>query len=350
MKRVWLLGFLVVLVFSASSDLPAAPVKKPRTLQHFTMKDGLSSEMINAIAVQGDSVWFGTYAGGATLYDREKKLWKAYTTKGEPQSKVDDGNSMKWKNLLPYNHVSAIVPDEDRVWFGTYFYGFGGGGISYYNPKRTPPWKAFNTYTSSDLAKKVVSIAADGQSLWVGSEKGLCLLDKKTEQWKTFYSPQKGISGNFVNALLAEGESLWAGTNGGVSRFDKTRKTFKNYSTKQGLPESEIKAIARVGQKLWAGAADGGLFELDPGSDRWKKLEPTDPIRSSSLYCITAVKGKAFICRDNGLSIYDLAENRWESISQSDGLLSSTVLCAAEDKNGVWLGTDKGASLLSINP
>ena len=162
MKRLLVLFVLTMILFPVLSPAEAGPLKKPVSFQHFTTREGLSAEMVNAIALQGEGVWFGIYAGGATLYDRSKKIWKAYTTKGEPTAKVDDGDSIKWKNLLPYNHVSVILPDGDRIWFGTYFYGFGGGGISYYNPNKNPAWKPFNTYTSSDLAKKVVSMAADG--------------------------------------------------------------------------------------------------------------------------------------------------------------------------------------------
>ena len=123
----------------------ALPLKRPLSFHQMTQKDGLSSDMVFAIAVRGEEVWFGTYGGGATLYDKSKKVYKAYTTKGEPMEKVDDGDSIKWKNLLSYNHVSVIVPDIDRIWFGTYFYGYGGGGISYYHPLKSPQWKPFNT-------------------------------------------------------------------------------------------------------------------------------------------------------------------------------------------------------------
>ncbi|OGP53371.1 MAG: hypothetical protein A2162_06710 [Deltaproteobacteria bacterium RBG_13_52_11b] len=350
MKRLWILCFLMFFIFHLFPDAEAAPLKKPLSFQHFTTKEGLSSDMINTVAVQGEAVWFGTYAGGATLYDRSKKTWKAFTTKGEPTAKADDGDSVTWKNLLSYNHVSVIVPDADRIWFGTYFYGFRGGGISYYNPQKNPPWKPFDTYTSSDLAKKIVSMAVDGDWLWVGSEKGLCLLDKKTEQWKAFYSPQKGLSGNFVNALLVDSDFIWSGTNGGISRLHKTKKTWKTYSKKEGLPDLEIKALVKVGQKVWAGAMDGSLFEYDTASDRWKKIEPTDPLKNGGIYSIAVARGRVFICRDNGASVYDLSAGRWESLTTSDGLPSDTVLCAAEDKNGVWFGTDKGASLLILTP
>jgi ligand-binding sensor domain-containing protein len=348
LKDLMKLSFQVFFVFFLSFPSDAGMLKRPLSFQHVTPKEGLSSEMVNAIAVQGEEVWFGTEGGGATLYDRSKKICRAYTTKGEPMDKVDKGVSINWQNLLPYNHVTVIVPDVGRVWFGTYFYGFGGGGISYYQPQKTPSWKRFNT--NDGRAKKVVSMAVDGESVWVGSEKGLSLLDKKTEGWKRFYSTNDGLSGNFINSVLVQSNFLWAGTNGGISRFEKVKKTWKTYSQKDGLTETEIKALASLGQKIWAGGIGGTLFEYDSAADRWRRIEPTDPLKNGGIQSITVAKEKVFISRDNGVSIYDLPTGQWESLTVSDGLLSNAVFCAAEDKNSIWFGTDKGASRLILAP
>ncbi|HUL30245.1 MAG TPA: hypothetical protein VLZ03_07285 [Thermodesulfobacteriota bacterium] len=337
--------FLIVLV-SASSD--AELLKRPLSFQNVTPKEGLSGEMVLAIAVQDEEVWFGTYAGGATLYDKSKRVYKAYTTKGEPTDKIDNGKSLYWQNLLPYNHVSVIAADSDRIWFGTYFYGYGGGGISYFDPQKNPSWKRFSTNDSR--AKKVVSMAIDGDWVWVGSEKGLSLLDKKIQGWKRFYSTKDGLSGNFVNALLVQPNFLWVGTNGGISRFDKMKKTWKSYSLKEGLGETEIKALASVGQKIWAGGIGGAIFEYDPTSDLWKKIEPTDSLESGGINSITVAKEKVFVSRDTGVSVYDLPTRQWESLTVSDGLLSNSVFCAAGDKDSIWFGTDKGASRLTLAP
>jgi hypothetical protein len=338
--------FALMLVLTSCGE--SKPEKKPLSFQNFTPKDGLTSEMVYAITVQGDEVWFGTYGGGATLYDMGSKTWKAYTTKGEPMEQADDGVTIKWKNLLSYNHVSVILPDGDRIWFGTYFYGFGGGGISCYSPQGSPPWKKFNT--NHERAKKVVCMALDGDFVWVGSEKGLSLFDKKGEGWKDFYSPQEGLSGNFVNALLVEPDFLWIGTNGGISRFEKDKKTWKNYSQNEGLTEVEIKSLVRVGTKIWAGSVGGVLFEYDPASDSWKKIDPTDPCKSGGIHSIAATKEKVFVCRDNGVSIYHIQKGQWECLTASDGLLSNIVFCAAEDKDSIWFGTDKGVSRLMLRP
>lgn len=341
-----LFSSLFVLFFFCHTE--AGPFKRPLSFQHITPKEGLSSEMVYAIAVQGEEVWFGTYGGGATLYDKSKKFCKAYTTKGEPMEKMDDGKSIHWKNLLSYNHVSVIVPDVDRIWFGTYFYGFGGGGISYYHPMKNPPWKKFNT--NDGRAKKVVSMVVDGEWVWVGSEKGLSLLDKKTEGWKAFYSTQNGLSGNFVNSILNQSDSLWMATNAGISHFHKTKKNWKNYSQKEGLTETEIKSLVSIGKKIWAGGVGGSLFEYEAVSDRWKKIEAMDSLKHGGIYSMAVIKEKVFICRDNGVSVYDLPTGQWDGLTVSDGLLSHSVFCAAEDKNGVWFGTDKGASRLILTP
>ncbi len=350
MKRSWILTLTLSVAFVSFffTHSHGGPLKRPLTFQQVTQKEGLSSEMVYAIAVQGEEIWFGTYGGGATLHDRAKKVWKAYTTKGEPMDKTDDGDSIKWKNLLSYNHVSVILPDGNRLWFGTYFYGFGGGGISYFHPQKSPPWKKFPT--NDGRAKKVVSMAVDGETLWIGSEKGINILDKKTEGWKHFYSMQEGLSGNFVNTILVEPEVIWMGTSGGISRFHKAQKTWKTYSQKEGLTEIEIKSLVKVGQRIWAGGIGGSLFEYDTVSDRWKRIEPTDPLKNGGIHSITATREKVFICRENGVSLCDLQTGQWESLTTADGLLSNTVFCAAVDKGSIWFGTDRGASRLILNP
>ena len=347
MKRsICLTGLGILLAIPALSSFPADAsfLKRPFSFQQVTTKEGLSSDMVFAIAVLGEEVWFGIYAGGTTLYSRSKNAFKIYTTKGEPPDK-DDGVSINWKNHPDYNHVSVILPDKDRIWFGTYFYGFGGGGISYYNPKRKNPWRPFNT--NNGVAKKINSLALDGEVLWVGSEKGLSSLDKKTEKWGSFHSQKDGLSGNFVNALLAQPDFLWAGTNGGISRLHKAQKTWKTYSQKEGLADLEIKSLARVGEKVWAGSSRGALYEYDSQSDRWKKIEPTDPLKDGGIHSLAVIQGRVFVCRDNGVSVYGISQAQWDSITSADGLLSNTVFCAAEDKDGIWFGTDQGASRLN---
>ena len=94
-----LFSSIFVLFFFCHAE--AGPFKRPLSFQHITPKEGLSSEMVYAIAVQGEEVWFGTYGGGATLYDRSKKICKAYTTKGNPWIKLTMGKASIGKTFSP---------------------------------------------------------------------------------------------------------------------------------------------------------------------------------------------------------------------------------------------------------
>jgi len=303
--------------------------------------------MVYAIAVQGDEVWLGTYGGGVTLWNRAKKTSTVYTTKGEPQEK-DDGVSIKWKNHPAYNDVWVILPEQDRIWFGTYFYGFGGGGISYYKPGRKNPWRAFNT--NQGRAKKVVSLAATREELWVGSEKGLSLLDKKTEKWAAFFSAGEGLAGNFVNSLLLDQNYLWIATNAGINRMNLKDRSFKTYGAEAGVAEAEVKSLVKVKDRIWAGSPRGSLLTYDSAKDAWVPLETADPLKDGGINSMHVLKDSVWICRDNGVSRHHLQSGRWETITAADGLLSNTVFSATEDQDGIWFGTDQGASRLILNP
>lgn len=339
-------GFFFGLLFIFSTADAGQP-RRPYSFQHLTPKDGLSSEMVYALAVREEEVWLGTYGGGVTLWNRGKKTPRVFTTKGEPQEK-DDGVSIRWKNHPAYNDVWVILPDRDRIWFGTYFYGFGGGGISYYKPGRKNPWRVFNT--NQGRAKKVVSLAANPDFLWVGSEKGLSVLDKKTEKWTAFFSAENALSGNFVNSLLLDREFLWIGTNAGFDRLRLKDGSWKRYGPKEGLPETEIKSLVKVKDRIWAGTPRGDLLVFDPGRDTWGPLEGADLLKTGGIHSLHVLKESVWICRDNGVSVYQISSGRWETVTAADGLLSNNVFSAAEDKDGIWFGTDQGASLLLLNP
>jgi ligand-binding sensor domain-containing protein len=342
--RTLILSALVACAWSAAR---ASVLSRPVSLQNLTVKQGLSSEMVLSIAVRGDDVWFGTYAGGATLYDAARNTFTAYTTKGVPEDKADDGQSINWKNRLPYNHVSAIQVDGDRTWFGTYFYGFGGGGISSYRAGSKPAWRKFSTFDRR--AKKVVSLAVDESSVWVGSERGVSVLDKKTGQWAAFHSTADGLAGNFVNALFIDAETLWAGTNAGISRWDRTRKIWKTYAAKEGLTDLDVKALAKAGDDLWAGTSGGLLYSFDRRADRWTEVKVPASLPRGGINALAASGTAVYVCRDDGVGIYDTADARWDGLRSADGLPSDTVLCAAPAREGVWFGTDQGASFLKTN-
>jgi len=135
---------------------------------------------------------------GATLYDPSRNLQSLYD-QGEPMDKIDKGSALIGK-IFSLITMSPSFFGCDRIWFGTYFYGFGGGGISYYSPRRILHGKDSRPMTAEPKSQ----FHGFGWRFGLGGVgKGLSLLDKKTEGWKRFYSMEDGLSGNFVNSLLS---------------------------------------------------------------------------------------------------------------------------------------------------
>jgi ligand-binding sensor domain-containing protein len=141
----------------------------------FTEEDGLASNEVSSIAIDGDKVWFGGDKG-VTLYSESTHDWIHFTT--------EDG--------LPSNRITCIaVPSSggvgvgsEDVWFGTF-----DAGVTRYS-KTTKTWK---TLTKEDGLSHngILSIAADGDNVWVGTQRGLSRYNKHTDTW-TVYTEHHG--------------------------------------------------------------------------------------------------------------------------------------------------------------
>ena len=73
------------------------------TFVTYTQSDGLASDVVTCIALNGEAIWFGSADAGATRLDKITGDWRVFST--------DDG--------LLHNRVEAIAFDGDQLWFGT---------------------------------------------------------------------------------------------------------------------------------------------------------------------------------------------------------------------------------------
>ena len=86
----------------------------------YTRSDGLASDVVTCIALNGDEIWFGSADAGATRLNKITGDWRVFNT--------DDG--------LLHNRVEAIAFDGDHLWFGTE------RGLCRYNQK-TETWTSY---------------------------------------------------------------------------------------------------------------------------------------------------------------------------------------------------------------
>ena len=86
----------------------------------YTQSDGLASNTVTCIALNGKEIWFGSADGGVARLDKATGGWHVFNT--------DNG--------LLHNRVEAIAFDGDQLWFGTE------RGLCRYNQK-TGTWTSY---------------------------------------------------------------------------------------------------------------------------------------------------------------------------------------------------------------
>jgi len=238
---------------------------------------------------------------------------------------------------LVQSQVFSICQDNDgNMWFGTF-----GGGVSKFNGQ------TFETYTIKDgfISNDIRTIMLDSKgNLWFGTREGISKLDfnKSTCSSKNHknrlciknYTTEDGLMNNYISSVFEDNKGniwfgSWRGEEGGISRIlnideeasargeNKIDGLFENFTTKQGLPDSNVTAITQDKQGyLWFGTYKGvSKLLISPGSV---------PVNDSA---------KIF-----------------QNLSEDEGLISHVVLSLLTDNKGnIWVGTTKGISILTPN-
>ncbi len=165
----------------------------------------------------------------------------------------------------------------------------------------------------SEGDKLFTTFIDDEGEIWCSIlDTGIVLLDAKDhKQIKEIYNYKDGIPDNSVRYIYQDSKrNLWfGGYNHGLSEFsfskdtsDKRLKFVRLYTTRDGLPDNDVRAITEKDSTLIIGTRYGGLAVLRAG--------------------------------------------KFKLISRDQGLLSNAVWCIAKTPSRIWLGTQAGVQSL----
>ena len=157
-------------------------------------------------------------------------------------------------NYLSSNVVTAIDQDENgMMWFGTR------RGLNSYDSY------SFEEYNQSDgiINATITDIRSIGDSIFVGTEKGLCIYDIKSKKATNFFAdidsliiPDNHI---FYISRPINGKVVIC-TKGGTSVYDLKTKEFKISKIKNYSPDYEVRSIEHVSyDDSWIVATSNGL-------------------------------------------------------------------------------------------
>ncbi|MCH7411491.1 response regulator [Belliella sp. DSM 111904] len=251
---------------------------------------------VEAIWVDGDSIWTGTYGDGLFLHNLQGKLINHYHTNAAIQAKLSN------------NNIRCLLLDHDgTMWVGTF------DGLNIITPKQEVIEIAPQLSDERSLAHSSIrSLFKDQKgSIWIGTyQGGLCLFDANLQRFNhQYFKPGNpwSLSYDVVGAFasMATGDILIGTERGGLNSYDS--KTKAHQAVK---PDGTIKSLLVDHEdKIWVGIFREGLQYYQRETKRFLKYPSSDQTAYSFLK-------QAII---NHMSM--------------------------EGENGIWLGTDSQGGL-----
>ncbi len=308
---------------------------------NYTKSDGLIDNEIATIAVDDDSVWFGTQHKGVSQYNQvDQTFVKTYT-------KTD---------LLKSNIISCIRSDGFQVWFGT-----ANAGVHRY----IKPVNTWVHYTKVDgLASNHVSwIMTQGTDVWFASkEDGISRFDKVTGEW-TRYTQADFLADNDIRDITQDSSGkLWIATVSGLSIFSPQEQTWEVISKEDGLPTNYVMSVnvtvlpSTQSEKdfvdghnrnsnnpaIWIGTAQGLGACSHPGG-KWHIYRPTEGEAFVTAVAAAEIGQDApantrhlWLGTNLGPAMYDLDAKKWNQLKLPDDPKNPRITSVLVQNGHVW--------------
>jgi ligand-binding sensor domain-containing protein len=235
--------------------------------------DGLPDSYVQALAVDGDTLWVGTYRGLASkdatglhtvlspwsvfslLRGTDGRIWAGYEgLRGLPDAEPIEGVP---SDLDVYD--LEVLPDK-----GTLLATYQEGLVELFEGRRTPVWAgstADGAYAIASVGKRFLVAAADA---------GMVTIDEHGEVVKK-WSVSDGLPSAVVNeavpdvprgagGLAVAATGAWIGTDRGLAYWDAQRDTVRVYAPSHLPAGFPADSASRIGRRLWVHGDEGSAL------------------------------------------------------------------------------------------
>ncbi len=300
----------------------------------YGVSDGLSSEDVHALALDGHYMWVAT-ATGVVQFDLESN---SFTGEIGTLKEMD---------------VWALAADEFQLWVGTL-----NSGIKQYDKTRG----MWSTYTKDEgLSSDVASaISIDPDNVWIATASGgVYRYDRYDLNWIN-YTEKERLAGNETASIASMTDGVWCGTlKNGVSRFDKLTEKWQDVTMPDEGRERSVTSIAVGSNYVWFAWYEelrNGVTGYDVTTKSWKENWPItqwekDTLAASGasidVISLGANDKEMWFGTESEVMFYDYATSQLsESFKYPSELTGHVPKCVLVRDDFIWFATSRGLGRL----
>ena len=318
----------------------------------YTVSDGMPSNQIQAIAVDGETLWIGTPQGLAQI-DLSTGTW-------QPVTDITDHINTLFDEEKPID-VRALAVDDRELWIGTLNH-----GIIRYNKATTFP-DIFDIRNGlPDNTIYDIQIDSLHDEVWIGTFVGVARYQRSTEEWKTYSKGSHRLPADDIVALAVTPNRIWIGTSqNGMAVYNRDFDRWQNFGHLDGLDLTPGSAIVSFDVShdqvfftwnYYVDKANGyGEIQLDDLSSKVEDvLRFVDMVPYQNIYVAVTKSPSStspivWIATNGGVWIKTAEGWRDPVEFPSERLSQPIVSCIVLGVGAAWIGTADGLAKIDTS-
>jgi ligand-binding sensor domain-containing protein len=228
---------------------------------------------------------------------------------------------------------------------------------SYVSDLSTPAARAVAQVAPTDSVKPVAPPAAPRRAAHAAAAASMALPSARGKAGASAAPPAAythfRVGERNVKRIFVDGARVWVATSGGVIRYEPASDDYRLYDQRSGLKSGNAVFVGKVGERIAAGTAGGGLALLDEATQQWETYGPDEGIVDAVVHDVMrASNGDIWIATRAGVNRVRGGALRehgsWEryTVAGTGGSLpSDRAYALAEGRDGdIWLATESGVA------
>jgi len=195
------------------------------------------------------------------------------------------------------------------------------------------------------LGKRINAIEFDRKgNLWVGTTKGIFILDKEGNIQKT-YTTKNGLKSNEIFSIIISNSYSWVATKAGIEQYDFITNTWKCY-TYRGYKYRTI--LYETADSIWIvnrQARCGGPIRFDKKKKEFEYFNEKQPFANAGVSDIIIVDNIMWVPTEKGLLKFNKSTGAFNFFKPSNVSYDYWFLCIEQDKytpNLLYIGGYRG--------